>query len=195
MTSDSGKLAIIPARGGSKRIPRKNIRDFAGKPMIAYAIEAARDSKCFEHVIVSTEDAEIAAVSVACGAEVPFVRPADLADDHTPTVPVIAQSVEACRALGWDVAYACCIYPCVPIIDPFDLKSGFDQLLATTEALYSFPVTPFPSPVQASASALYQWNGGPVRSEPRRHANAGSPAGILRCRSVLLGWFCRLALR
>ena len=118
--------------------------------MIAYAIEAARDSQCFEHIIVSTDDAEIAAVSVAYGAEVPFVRPADLADDHTPTVPVIAQAIEACQALGWDIAYACCIYPCVPLIDPVDLKRGFDQLLAAPKALYSFPVTSFPSPVQAA---------------------------------------------
>ena len=88
------KLAVIPARGGSKRIPRKNIRLFAGKPMIAYAIEAALSSGVFDHVVVSTDDPEIAGIAADHGASLPFVRPAHLADDMTPTVPVVAHAIE-----------------------------------------------------------------------------------------------------
>jgi pseudaminic acid cytidylyltransferase len=142
------RLAIIPARGGSKRIPRKNIRDFAGKPMIAYAIDAARASGAFDRVIVSTDDPEIAAIALRWGAEVPFTRPADLADDHTPTVPVIAHAIAECRGLGWPVAWACCIYPGVPMIDPADLRRGLEFLRDGGGQGYVFPVAPFPSPIQ-----------------------------------------------
>lgn len=138
---------MIPARGGSKRIPRKNIRFFAGKPMILYAIEAAHSAGVFERIVVSTDDAEIAAVSASAGAELPFMRPDDLADDHTPTVPVIAHAVEACRSLGWPVEQACCIYPAVPLIDPADIVRALD-LLERSGAGYAFPVCPFPSPIQ-----------------------------------------------
>ena len=87
------KIAVIPARGGSKRIPRKNIREFAGKPMIAHAISAAIESGLFEHVIVSTDDEEISRIANEWGAETPFMRPDELADDYTPTVPVIAHAI------------------------------------------------------------------------------------------------------
>jgi N-acylneuraminate cytidylyltransferase len=88
------RLAVIPARGGSKRIPRKNIRDFCGKPMIAWSIESAIASKCFDRIIVSTDDEEIAETAKAYGAEVPFMRPLDLSDDFTVTLPVIAHAVD-----------------------------------------------------------------------------------------------------
>ena len=88
------KLCVIPARGGSKRIPRKNIREFCGKPMIAWSIEAALSSGCFDQIIVSTDDSEIAEVSRQWGAEVPFYRPLALADDFTGTMPVIAHAVQ-----------------------------------------------------------------------------------------------------
>ena len=88
-------IAVIPARGGSKRVPRKNIKLFAGKPMIAYAIEAAQSTGLFDHVVVSTDDIEIAEVAQQWGAEVPFMRPPQLADDHTGTVPVIAHAIQA----------------------------------------------------------------------------------------------------
>lgn len=142
------RLAVIPARGGSKRIPRKNIRDFAGKPMIAYAIDAARNCPAIDRVIVSTDDPEIADIARRYGAETPFARPADLADDHTPTVPVIAHAVAACQALGWDVTYACCIYPGVPLIDPGDIVAAFDLLESRDAQGFAFPVTPFPSAIQ-----------------------------------------------
>ena len=145
--------AIIPARGGSKRIPRKNIKDFCGKPMIAYAIEAAKQSGLFEHVIVSTDDEEIAEIAQKCGAEAPFSRPPELADDHTPTVPVIAHAIKACQSMGWEVEHACCIYPCVPFIQVDDIKATF-SLLINGRADYCFPVTEFPSAIQRGLRLL-----------------------------------------
>jgi pseudaminic acid cytidylyltransferase len=141
------RLAVIPARGGSKRIPRKNIKMFAGKPMIAYAITAAKSSGLFEHVIVSTDDSEIAQIAAEWGAETPFVRPRELADDHTPTVPVVAHATRACEELGWRIDLACCIYPGVPFIQIDDLKGAL-ALLESSTADYCFPVTEFPSAIQ-----------------------------------------------
>jgi len=103
-------LAVIPARGGSKRIPRKNIKPFCGKPMIAWSIEAAKASSCFDRIIVSTDDDEIAEISRDWGAEVPFVRPAELADDHTGTTAVIAHAIAWQRENGPSPAHVCCIY-------------------------------------------------------------------------------------
>ena len=88
------KLAVIPARGGSKRIPRKNVKLFAGKPMIAWSIEAAQRTGLFDRIVVSTDDEEIASIARKYGADVPFVRPAELSDDHTGTAPVIAHAIE-----------------------------------------------------------------------------------------------------
>lgn len=147
------RVAIIPARGGSKRIPRKNIKNFHGKPMIAYAITAALASKSFERVIVSTDDDEIAQVAHEYGAELPFVRPPELADDHTPTVPVIAHAIQTCNALGWDVTDVCCIYPGVPFISNDDLRQAYERLQATG-AHFVFPVTGFPSPIQRALRRL-----------------------------------------
>lgn len=141
------KLAVIPARGGSKRIPRKNIKPFHGKPMIAYAITAALTSKIFDKVVVSTDDEEIAQIAITYGAEVPFMRPADLADDHTPTVPVVAHAIANCQSMGWDVSEVCCIYPGVPFVSTGDIVQALEQLLRL-RAHYAFPVTGFPSPIQ-----------------------------------------------
>lgn len=140
-------IAVIPARGGSKRIPRKNIKDFGGKPMIAYAITAAKNSGLFDHVLVSTDDAEIAKIAQAWGAETPFVRPAELANDYTATVPVVAHAIQACEALSWDFFNVCCIYPGVPFIQVEDLQGAFKHLEAGS-ADYCFPVTEFPSAIQ-----------------------------------------------
>lgn len=107
-------IAVIPARGGSKRIPRKNIKSFGGKPMIAYAITAAQKSGLFAHVLVSTDDHEIAEIANALGAETPFFRPAELANDYTATVPVVSHAIQACEDLGWHFSNVCCIYPGVP---------------------------------------------------------------------------------
>ncbi|MDD2541976.1 MAG: pseudaminic acid cytidylyltransferase [Desulfuromonadaceae bacterium] len=140
-------VAIIPARGGSKRIPRKNIKEFCGKPMIAYAINSALKSDLFEHVIVSTDDQEIAEIARTLGAETPFIRPAELSDDHTPTVPVIAHAISICQSLGWEIELACCIYPCVPFMRAEDISSAY-ALLKSTPKDYCFPVTEFPSAIQ-----------------------------------------------
>ncbi len=143
------KIAIIPARGGSKRIPGKNKRSFAGKPMIAHAIEAAMRAAIFDRIIVSTDDPEIMTIANRFGAETPFVRPAELADDHTPTVPVIAHAIGGIEAQGETVQAACCIYPCVPFLQAVDLVRGL-QLLESSHADYSFPVARYPSAPQRS---------------------------------------------
>ena len=141
------KIAVIPARGGSKRIPRKNIKAFAGKPMIAYAIEAALACGLFEHVVVTTDDAEIADIARKYGAEVPFMRPSELSNDYAATTPVIAHAVTACRDLGWPVDVACCIYPGVPLIDVADLRAAH-ELFESTGAPYAFTVAHFPAAIQ-----------------------------------------------
>ena len=140
-------IAVIPARGGSKRIPRKNIKMFCGQPMIAYAIKAAQASGLFEHMLVSTDDAEIQIIANSLGAETPFVRPAELANDFTATVPVVAHAIQACEALGWQFSNVCCIYPGVPFIEVGDLKGSLSQL-AESGADYCFPVTEFPAAIQ-----------------------------------------------
>lgn len=140
------KLAVVPARGGSKRIPRKNVKEFCGKPMIAWSIDAALESGCFDHVVVSTDDEEIAEVARACGAEVPFIRPAELADDYTATTPVIAHAIEWHRARGETASEVCCIYATAPLIRSSDVRRGLVELqragcdYAFSVASYAFPV-------------------------------------------------------
>lgn len=116
--------------------------------MIGYAIEAALGCGQFGKVIVSTDDDEIAEIAAQHGAEIPFRRPAELADDITPTVPVIAHAIRAGNDLGWGIDYACCIYPGVPFIRASDIAAAFDLLEAGGGEGYSFPVTGFPSPIQ-----------------------------------------------
>jgi pseudaminic acid cytidylyltransferase len=137
-------IAVIPARGGSKRIPRKNIKPFGSRPMIAYAIQAARDSGLFEHVVVSTDDDEIAAVARAHGASVPFRRPAHLADDQTVTVPVIAHAAQWFVDQGHAVDAVCCIYPCVPLLRAADLQGAY-AMFQELGADYVYPVVGFHS--------------------------------------------------
>lgn len=146
-------LAIIPARGGSKRIPRKNIKPFFGKPMIAYAINAAQSSKIFDRIIVSTDDEEIAEVAIEYGADVPFMRPPELADDHTTTVPVIAHAITECQKMGLDIQNVCCIYPGVPFIAASELHAAY-ELLVRSNSSYVFPVAGFPSPIQRALRRL-----------------------------------------
>lgn len=140
-------LAVIPARGGSKRIPRKNIRPFAGKPMIAWSIDAARASGCFDRILVSTDDDVIAEVARGCGAEVPFRRSAELADDHTPTIPVIAQAVRWLAEQGQTPEAVCCLYATAPFVQADDLRRGL-ALLEETRCDYAFTVTPYAAPIQ-----------------------------------------------
>lgn len=140
------KIAVIPARGGSKRIPRKNIKLFCGKPMIAWSIEAARVSGLFEHIIVSTDDAEIAEVAVQCGATVPFMRPDELSGDHAGTTEVIAHATQWALDQGFDVEAVCCIYATAPFIRVADLNRGWEALESGDWA-YAFTVTDFAAPI------------------------------------------------
>ncbi len=141
------RLAVIPARGGSKRIPQKNIKDFCGKPIIAWSIEAARASGCFERIIVSTDDRQIAEIAAEYGAETPFLRPAELCDDHTPTAPVIAHAIQWHREHAFDPKFVCCIYATAPFIQADDLNAGL-SLLTGSDADYAFAITGFDFPIQ-----------------------------------------------
>ncbi|MDF0751264.1 pseudaminic acid cytidylyltransferase [Marinobacter sp. 71-i] len=144
------RLAVIPARGGSKRIPGKNIKEFCGKPMIAWSIEAALESDCFDRVIVSTDSGEIAEVSKQHGAEIPFFRPSSLADDLTGTLPVMAHAVESLIGAAQEKeSLVCCIYATAPFVRPDDIARGHDNLVGS-EADYAFSVTTYPFPIQRS---------------------------------------------
>ncbi|MBC7435406.1 MAG: pseudaminic acid cytidylyltransferase [Bdellovibrionales bacterium] len=141
------KVAIIPARGGSKRIPRKNIRLFAGQPVINYPIKAALASGCFDEVIVSTDDPEIAETARAAGASVPFTRPPELADDHTVLADVVAHALGWYDARGHAVSQACCVFATAPFITPAGLRAGLDALNSQGRS-FALSITSFPFPVQ-----------------------------------------------
>lgn len=141
------KIAIIPARGGSKRIPRKNIKIFCGKPMIAWSIEAARRSQLFDRIIVSTDDDEVAATARTWGGDVPFVRPPELADDFVGTGPVIKHAVEWVAEHLGTPEFVCTIYATAPFLRAEDLVAGFERLVVSGAAI-AFAVTSFPFPIQ-----------------------------------------------
>ena len=140
-------LCVIPARGGSKRIPRKNIKEFCGKPMIAWSIEAAKASDCFDRIIVSTDDEEVAEVAKSYDAEVPFMRPPELSDDYTGTIPVINHAVDWVDQNAGPVNFACCLYATAPFVQAEDLINGF-TLLQQSGADYAFSITNYASPIQ-----------------------------------------------
>jgi len=140
-------VAVIPARGGSKRIPRKNIKTFCGKPMIAWSIEAALKSGCFERVIVSTDDEEIADVAQQYGAEAPFIRPADLSNDFANTAPVIKHAIEWLFSQDINPEFVCCIYATAPFLQADDLVKGLDRF-ANEPCDFVFSVASFAYPVQ-----------------------------------------------
>jgi len=140
-------IAVIPARGGSKRIPRKNIKEFCGKPMIAWSIAAAQKSNCFERIIVSTDDDKIAAVSQKCGAEVPFLRPEVLSDDYVGTTAVVSHAVKWLIEHGENPKNVCCLYATAPFVQSHDLQRGL-EILQTQECDYVFSVTSFAFPIQ-----------------------------------------------
>ena len=121
-------LCVIPARGGSKRIPRKNIKIFHGKPMIAWSIRAAKKSKCFDKIIVSTDDNEIADIAKEYGAKVPFQRPAELADDSTSTPAVMKHAANWLVDRYHDVENICCIFATAPLIDPIMIRQGLEKI-------------------------------------------------------------------
>jgi N-acylneuraminate cytidylyltransferase len=140
-------LAVIPARGGSKRIPRKNIKSFCGKPIIAWSIEAASRAGCFDRIIVSTDDEEIAETARAHGAEVPFLRPTSLSNDRTGTTPVVAHAIDWIRQKDGKVDFACCLYATAPFIQAEDLHQGL-EFLRKSQAQYAFSVTSYAFPIQ-----------------------------------------------
>lgn len=142
-----GNIAIIPARGGSKRIPRKNIKDFLGKPIIAYSIEAALESALFEEVMVSTDDAEIAAVAARFGAKVPFTRSAATSNDFATTFQVIEEVIREYGNLKKEFLKGCCIYPTAPFVSPKILSAGL-ALLSQYQYDSVFPVMKFSYPIQ-----------------------------------------------
>lgn len=147
------RLAVIPARGGSKRIPRKNVRDFCGKPMIAWSIEAAHASACFDRVVVSTDDSDIAQIATHWGAEVPFNRPAALADDFAGTIPVVQHATQWALEQGLSLDAVCCIYATAPFVRAADIRQGLSRLLSQSVD-YAFSATDYGYPVQRAFRLL-----------------------------------------
>lgn len=140
-------VAIIPARGGSKRIPRKNIKLFHGKPLIAYSIEVALQSQLFDKVIVSTDDEEIANIATQYGASVPFIRPIELSDDFTGTGAVVQHALEYLKNVGENYDFICTIYATAPFLDEKYLIEGFEKL-KNSNARNAFSCTSMPFPIQ-----------------------------------------------
>lgn len=146
--NDCMRLCVIPARGGSKRIPRKNIREFCGKPMVAWSIEAAIESGCFDSIVVSTEDPETQAVAREYGAETPFTRPRDLADDHTGIMPVVAHSIEWHYRHKHTLTAVCCLFAAAPLTQASDIRKGLEVMEDEDISTFVFTATDYPSPIQ-----------------------------------------------
>lgn len=140
-------ICIIPARGGSKRIPRKNIRKFHGNPIISYSIEIAIKSKCFDKIIVSTDDIDIAKISQDWGVEAPFIRPKNISDDHATTIDVIQHAIKWLENQSWHFENVCCIYATAPFLQLADIRRGL-TLLEEPGVQYTFSATDFASPIQ-----------------------------------------------
>ena len=145
-------LAIIPARGGSKRIPGKNTKEFAGKPLIVYSIEAAKNSGLFDKVIVSTDSVEVADIARNYGADVPFMRPAELSNDVVGTRPVTNHAISYCIEHFFKPEFCCCIYATAPFLQVEYLKQGLSLLKAQADKSFAFSVTSFPFPIQRAIS-------------------------------------------
>jgi len=147
--TDNKVVAIIPARGGSKRIPNKNTKLFAGRPIISYSIRVAQEAGLFDRVIVSTDSLEIAAIAREDGAEVPFLRPAELANDFAGTAEVVCHAIEWLAKEGKQPEFICCIYATAPFIQASYLKQGYDKLVSS-DATTVFSVTTYPYPIYRS---------------------------------------------
>jgi len=142
-------IVVIPARSGSKRIPKKNIKPFFGKPIIAYSIELALQSEVVQDVYVSTDSEEIKEIAIKFGAKVPFLRSKELADDYTPTVDVIADSIKNIEVLGGGVINTvCCLYPICPLINIDDIRKAYDQFCLNQKISYVSASTKYNFPVQ-----------------------------------------------
>ncbi|WP_108944055.1 pseudaminic acid cytidylyltransferase [Shewanella halifaxensis] len=158
------KVAIIPARGGSKRIPHKNIKDFCGKPMMAYAIETAIASGCFDKVLVSTDSLEIAGVAESYGAWVPFIRPAELADDHTGTGAVVGHALDWLDQQQYHVEIVCCLYATAPLLQAETLAEGLRLLQKSPDYDHVFSACHFSFPIQRAL--IQSKNGGCLPFDP-----------------------------
>lgn len=141
-------IAVIPARGGSKRIKHKNIRSFYGKPLIAYSIENALKSELFDQVIVSTDCEQIAGIAKEYGASVPFIRPKKLSDDFTGTTPVVQHAIRWYQESVAPLQYCCCLYPTSPLLNWKELVAAFNELKNNKSKHYIFSVTNFAFPIQ-----------------------------------------------
>lgn len=159
------RVAIIPARGGSQRIPRKNIRPFCGQPMLAWPIQAALASGLFDHIIVSTEDEAIAHCAVQWGASVPFVRPRSLADGFTPTRDVVNHAIGQIAEQHGMPDQVCCIYATAPFLRCTDLVASL-HLLEQGQANFVFSATPYAFPIQR---AFYQSGEGHIEMFQPEH--------------------------
>jgi len=159
-------IAIIPARGGSKRIPRKNIRPFCGRPMIAWPIAAATASGLFDHILVSTEDAEISDVAKQAGAEVPFCRPDELADDHSGTTDVIVHALSWAIEAGWPIEAACCLNATAAFVSAEDLVEA--RQLLSPECDFAFAAVRYGHPPQRAFSR--DGDGSPQLLQPEHRA-------------------------
>ena len=141
-------LCIIPARGGSKRIKRKNIRDFCGKPIIAWSIQAAKKSNCFEKIVVSTDDNEIADIAKSFGADIPFLRPKNLSDDFTGTSSVVTHCIDWYCNSGWDPNLICCLYATAPFVNSKDIAKAIDIFQLDNIQRFIFSATTYRFPIQ-----------------------------------------------
>jgi N-acylneuraminate cytidylyltransferase len=141
-------ICVIPARGGSKRIPRKNIRDVCGQPMITWSIQAAQQAGCFDRIIVSTDDQAIASIATEFGAEIPFQRPFHLADDHTTTKAVMAHAIDWLNSHGMKTKKVCCLYATAPFVEANDLRAGADLLESCAQGTFVFSATRYRFPIQ-----------------------------------------------
>lgn len=145
-------ICIIPARGGSKRIPKKNIKDFYGVPIIKYSIDIALKSKLFKEVIVSTDDNEISEISKKFGANVPFLRPKLLSDDYTGIQEVINHAIDYLKLKNNSIDFICCLFPTAPFVKVEELKKGLDLISKVKENRFTFSATKFSYPIQRSFS-------------------------------------------
>ena len=140
-------IAVIPARGDSERIPLKNIKQFCGKPMISYPIKTAMSSKYIDKIVVSTDNDDIANVSLEYGALIPFKRPTELSDNFTPTAPVIAHAIKMLIELGWEIENVCCIYPCTPLLDNKVINNVY-EIFHSRKMDFAYPVIHYSHPIQ-----------------------------------------------
>jgi len=164
------RIAVIPARGGSKRIPGKNIRSFLGKPAIAYSIAAAQRSGLFDRIVVSTDCGRIAEIAESYGAEVPFLRPPALADDHCGILPVFRHAIAAVQRLREElIRYACCIYPTAVLLSELHLIAAYHRLAAAPSIAYCFTVCPYEHPIERALSVT---ESGTVSAVAPEHAQA-----------------------